>query len=244
MPSGQFTVTGSPISSAGTFAVTLNSPTGTGAIVLANTPTLVTPNIGAAVATGVSLASGGSDTNCWNTNGTTATCGGSAITVGSTTIGSGTNGYILYDNSGTLGDLATTGSGNVVLAGSPTFTGTVTATTIDVTNSIVGGALTITPGSSSVIGSGGSYSAPACDPVSGVVCTSLSGIVAFTTGSGSLSNGTVAVLNFSPSKPNYAICLFSGSLFGPVISSGSAVNVEVSSALANNTSYTFGYICN
>ncbi len=64
-------------------------------------------------------------------NGTTCTLGStctvtavaSGITVGTTTVGNATNGYILYDNSGVLGNLATTGSGSVVLATSPSIFG-------------------------------------------------------------------------------------------------------------------------
>ena len=48
--------------------------------------------------------------------------GSSAITVNTTTITGGTSGRVLYDNAGTVGELATTGSGNVVLATSPTLT--------------------------------------------------------------------------------------------------------------------------
>ena len=44
-----------------------------------------------------------------------------ALVVGTTTITGGTSGRILYDNAGTLGELATTGSGSVVLATSPTL---------------------------------------------------------------------------------------------------------------------------
>jgi hypothetical protein len=47
--------------------------------------------------------------------------GGSGLTIGSSTITSGTNGRVLYDNSGVLGELTTTGSGSVVLATSPTL---------------------------------------------------------------------------------------------------------------------------
>ena len=47
--------------------------------------------------------------------------GGSSLTVGATIITLGTTGRILYDNAGILGELATTGSGNVVLATSPTL---------------------------------------------------------------------------------------------------------------------------
>ena len=45
----------------------------------------------------------------------------SGLTVGTTAISGGTSGRILYDNAGVLGELATTGSGNVVLATSPTL---------------------------------------------------------------------------------------------------------------------------
>lgn len=53
------------------------------------------------------------------------------ITVGSTTIVGGTPGYVVYDNSGVVGEIAPTGSGLVVLNTSPTianpaFTGSVT----------------------------------------------------------------------------------------------------------------------
>jgi len=44
-----------------------------------------------------------------------------ALIIGTTTITGGTSGRILYDNLGTLGELATTGSGSVVLATSPTL---------------------------------------------------------------------------------------------------------------------------
>ena len=45
----------------------------------------------------------------------------------STTISGIANGFILFNNSGNLGGIATTGTGNVVMSASPTFTGTVTA---------------------------------------------------------------------------------------------------------------------
>ena len=43
------------------------------------------------------------------------------LAVGTSAISGGTSGRILYDNAGVLGELATTGSGNVVLATSPTL---------------------------------------------------------------------------------------------------------------------------
>ena len=64
------------------------------------------------------------------TNGTDAswTASSSGLTIGTTTITSGTDGYILYNNAGTLGHLATTGSGSVVRAGGPTIASSITIT--------------------------------------------------------------------------------------------------------------------
>jgi hypothetical protein len=60
--------------------------------------------------------------------------GGSGISVGVTSITGGTSGYVMYDNAGVVGELNTTGSGNVVLATSPTLVtpnlGTPTALTL------------------------------------------------------------------------------------------------------------------
>jgi hypothetical protein len=47
--------------------------------------------------------------------------GGGGLTIGTTTITGGTTGRILYDNSGVVGELATTGTGSVVLSTSPTL---------------------------------------------------------------------------------------------------------------------------
>ncbi len=52
---------------------------------------------------------------------TAAAAASGNLVVGTTPISSGTNGYIQYNNSGTLSEKATTGSGNVVLATSPTL---------------------------------------------------------------------------------------------------------------------------
>jgi microcystin-dependent protein len=80
--------------------------------------------------------SGASNLTYWRGDGTWASPPGSAITIGSTTITSGTSGRILYDNAGTVGEMTTTGSGTVaVLATSPTLVtptlGVATATSIN-----------------------------------------------------------------------------------------------------------------
>lgn len=47
--------------------------------------------------------------------------GGDNITIGTSTITGGTNGRVLYDNSGIIGEKTTTGTGSVVLATAPTL---------------------------------------------------------------------------------------------------------------------------
>ncbi len=66
----------------------------------------------------------------------TAGMGGGGLTIGTSTITSGTSGRILYNNAGVVGEMTTSGSGTVVaLTNSPTFTtptlGAATATTIN-----------------------------------------------------------------------------------------------------------------
>ena len=51
----------------------------------------------------------------------------SGITVGTTTIASGTSGKILYNNSGLVGEKTTTGTGDIVLATAPTLVGATVA---------------------------------------------------------------------------------------------------------------------
>lgn len=80
---------------------------------------------------GYVLTTGGAGANpSW-----TSVSGGSSLTVGTTTISSGTNTYIEYNNSGVLGEYAISGSGSVAMTISPTFTtptlGAATATTIN-----------------------------------------------------------------------------------------------------------------
>lgn len=75
-------------------------------------------------------------------NGTTASWqavpAAPSVTVGTTTVGSGTDTYILYNNAGTLGNVATSGTGNVARVNTPAFTtpdiGAATGTSVGLTS--------------------------------------------------------------------------------------------------------------
>lgn len=104
------------------------SVSGSGGIVLDASPTISGLTVsGSLTATG--LVTNANLVNPSTTvNGVTCTLGSpctvptsSALVVGSSTITGGINGYILYNNSGVLGNISPTGSGSVVLATSPTL---------------------------------------------------------------------------------------------------------------------------
>lgn len=59
--------------------------------------------------------------------------GGSGIAIGSSAITGGASGKVLYDNAGVVGELTVTGSGDAVLATSPTLAGTPLITTTPAT---------------------------------------------------------------------------------------------------------------
>ena len=64
-------------------------------------------------------------------DGTWSALPATALTINTTGINSGTSGRVLYDNAGTVGELAVTGSGSVVLSASPTLSGTSVIPTIN-----------------------------------------------------------------------------------------------------------------
>ena len=185
------TATSGAITLAGTLAVTNGGTgvavsTGTVAVVLSNSPVLVTPNLGtpsAAVltnATGLPLttgvtgtlpiANGGTGqttantafnalapsqisqsskfltTDGTNTSWASPVAAAASVTIGTTTVISGTSGYILYNNAGSLGNLATTGTGSVVLSASPTLTGTLSGAAASFTGNMGSQTLTVNHG--------------------------------------------------------------------------------------------------
>ena len=118
-------------STSANLATALSDETGSGSLVFANTPTLVTPNIGAATGTSLVLSAGLSANG--GTFGTPTQLVGTNITGTATgfTVGSAS----LATNSLSLGGTAASGWAQLA---SPTFTGTV-----NTSNLIVGGDLTV-----------------------------------------------------------------------------------------------------
>lgn len=135
--------------------------TGTTTVVLAGNPTIASPTItGAFTATGL-VTNADLVSPSVTVNGVSCTLGSSCspsagtVTLGTTGISGGTNGHIEYNNNGVFGEIATIGSGSVVLATSPTLTtptlsgatlsGTIAGSpTFSGVNTFSGGALTST----------------------------------------------------------------------------------------------------
>ena len=171
------TTVNSPVLAGNGTAIAAATTTGSGStVVLATSPTLVTPTLGAATATTVNkvtitapatgstltIADGktatisntltftGTDGSsvAFGTGGTVLYSGSTIpLTVGTTTIASGTSTRVLFDNAGVLGEYTVSGSGNVAMTSSPSFTtptlGAATATTIN-GNTFTTGTYTLT----------------------------------------------------------------------------------------------------
>jgi|GEM_PF-6869968 len=114
-----------------------------GAVSGANLTTLNATNISSGSLDLARLAQGGATSGqalAWSGSAWAPASIASGLTIGTTTITSGTSGRVLYNNAGTVGELATTGSGSVVLAAAPTLSGTVGfgASAVSFTTSSIG----------------------------------------------------------------------------------------------------------
>lgn len=235
--------------------------TGSGGMVLAASPTIAAPTLTNPIITG-SLTATGLVTNAdlvsptVTVNTIPCTLGASctisaaaSLVVGSSTITSGTNGDIEFNNSGVLGEKGVTGSGLVVEATSPTLTspalGTPTALTLTNATGLpisgitglgtgVGSSLALSTttnisGSIPLQGTGGrvysntiitnSYNVLASDYF--VVATSSSGVPTFPTAAGITGQAYVFKNN-------------SGSSITPATTSSQTIDGSAPAALANH----------
>ena len=174
-------VTGSPITSTGTFAVTLSgtalpvlnggtgttSSTGTGSVVLSTSPTLVTPTLGVASATSVTASSTVSGTQLISN----IAIGTAPLTVTSTTVVPNLNVSQLLGNTwaipGTIGSTTPNTGAFTTITASSTITGSSTVTGTRLISTIATGTAPLTVTSSTVVANlnvsqllGGTWAAP------------------------------------------------------------------------------------
>lgn len=103
------------------FTISASNVTWSGTVPAANLP-VVADASGSASATFGVMKCDGVTTTC--ASGIVTSIGGTAtaITVGTTSVGSGTSTRVLYDNAGVLGEYAISGTGSVAMTNSPAFT--------------------------------------------------------------------------------------------------------------------------
>lgn len=188
--------------------------TGTTGIVRATSPTIATATLTGPTVTGSFTATGlvtNADlaNSATTVNGQTCTLGSTctitatagSITVGATTITSGTNGSIEFNNAGVLGEIATTGSGNVARATSPTFVTPILGTPAsgnasNLTNIPVANATGVLPAANGGAGTiNGALKANGSGTVSVAACADLSNDGTACTANTGTSGATVPFLN-------------------------------------------------
>lgn len=165
-----------------------------------------------------------------------AASGGSGITIGTTTITSGADTKVLFDNAGVVGEYTITGSGNVAMSASPTFTGTITAAIANFSGAVT---ITGTGAAAFAVGPNGNT-----NPVFRVVDSTASqadgiSVTGLAAGSGvtltALSSGSNAPINLVP-KGTGAVQITSANPTELIIANTTNSNAVIQFTYNNGTS--------
>jgi hypothetical protein len=157
-------------------------------------------------------------------------CYSSSLVVGGSSVTGGTNGYFLTTGTGTLANVAPTGTGNVVLASAPTIAGLTITTSLTATGLVTVADLQVINGNS-VLGNG-SNSIVSPTALSVPSCSAASSALTWTSGTGFGCNTISAAL---------PVCLISGgnsstdftSAFNTCLSGFPAYGGQIQLAAAN-----------
>lgn len=144
-----------------------------GSVVLSTSPTIASPTFSGTVAGAGTIPNSVLVNAATTVNGQTCTLGSTctvtasatAITVGTTTVGSGTDQFVLFNNAGVLGNVGTSGTGLVARVNTPNFTtpvlGVATGTSLALNGCTIGtnalcasGTVTVTSSSASALAVG------------------------------------------------------------------------------------------
>ncbi len=210
---------------------------GTGSAVLTASPSIsdltVTSSLTATgLVTNADLANAATTVNgqtCTLGSTCSITAAATSMTVGTTTIASGTTGRVLYDNSGVLGELAVTGSGSVVLATSPSISGLTVTSSLTATGLVTLADIATQATNTVLVNATSGSASPSAQSVSG--CSAAGDALIWTTNTGFGCNTSITAAAVPASG-------LTGSTLASGVTASSLTSVGTLAGLTVTTSFT------